>query len=425
MALPLRAGLPAPERDPLERLWRLDPDVRALVAVAACFGILLFGVEGFLSAAVYALALAPGVMILRAAVRCCPGAAEDGALARSALAGLFSALLILTYEHLVTFCVRLVTAAASRGAESSGIAAAVWLAFAEAFMVAALCEEWVKLRLARRALHFERAGAPTALLLHAASASAAFASLENVFYLNFSAVGADGGVSLATLLTRSVFCVPAHIAWGVSSAAGLAVHHLRSGRGGGGGAATLPWAALGGAMWPSLLLHGLWDYLLFLPTNLATVLVTRCERMDYPADAPAPSPFSTSSDGAVRRWLVWCAAADKQAMGLAMSLGLLRIFFLIGAVVLPAATVYVCHRRVHQLREFEASTGRGGEDASAVLDWAPAPQHEGGSADAEVGVAGLHASAPTRAHDIPAAEVLLPPPPLPPPHVSPPPLMLL
>jgi hypothetical protein len=44
--------------------------------------------------------------------------------------------------------------------------------------------------------------------------------------------------------------------------------------------------------------------------------------MEYPADVPAPSPFSTSSDGAVRRWLVWCAAADKQAMGLAMSLGL-------------------------------------------------------------------------------------------------------
>ena len=105
----LPAILEPPERDPLERFWRLEPDARALVAVAVCILILLLGVKGWISAAVYALALAPGVLVVRSVVRHHPGAAQDGALARSALAGLLFTLLILEYEELVDLCVSLIT----------------------------------------------------------------------------------------------------------------------------------------------------------------------------------------------------------------------------------------------------------------------------------------------------------------------------
>jgi hypothetical protein len=65
----LPAIIEPPERDPLERFWRLEPDSRALVAVL----ILLLGVKGWLSAAVYALALATGVLVVRSVVRHHPG----------------------------------------------------------------------------------------------------------------------------------------------------------------------------------------------------------------------------------------------------------------------------------------------------------------------------------------------------------------
>jgi hypothetical protein len=127
----MSGGLAPPERDPLERFWRLDPDLRSLVTAAACLFILLLGVRGFLSAGVYALALAPGVLIMRGVARRYPGVAEDSALARSALAGLLFTLLILEYEHVMDFCVMLITVEASADAEAFGVAAAVWLSFGQ------------------------------------------------------------------------------------------------------------------------------------------------------------------------------------------------------------------------------------------------------------------------------------------------------
>lgn len=147
----------------------------------------------------------------------------------------------------------------------------------QAFFVAALCEEWAKLRLARRALHFEGTTTPTALLLHAAAASHAFASLENVFYLNFRAADAHGSVPLAELFTRCVLVVPSHVTWGVAFAAGLAMHHfgeLLPVPGATVATPPLSWSAKGHIPWPSVLLHGLSDFLCFLPSTLSKVLVT-------------------------------------------------------------------------------------------------------------------------------------------------------
>lgn len=129
--MPLDMVLSAPERDLLAALWRLDPDVRACLCAAAILGVLLLGVKGYFAALVYAAALAPGLLFVRTAVRRHPGAAADGALARSALAGLLGTLIILEYEHVVHFCGLLITKTASAGNEASGVAATVWLAFAE------------------------------------------------------------------------------------------------------------------------------------------------------------------------------------------------------------------------------------------------------------------------------------------------------
>ena len=183
----LVAGIAAPERDPLSKLWSLDPDVRALVCVTLSFGILIFGVNGWLPCLVYVLAVAPGAVVIRSALRRYPGTVSNSALARSALAGVLGSLLILLYEELVQMAVFFVFIA--HGLQSGvSVASVVFLAIGEAFLTAALCEEWVKVRLTRRALHFEGVTTPTAVMLHAAAASAAFACLENVFYLNFRAV---------------------------------------------------------------------------------------------------------------------------------------------------------------------------------------------------------------------------------------------
>jgi hypothetical protein len=240
------------------------------------------------------------------------------------------------------------------------------LSHTQAFLVAALCEEWVKLRLARRALHFEVAMTPTSLLLHAAAASAAFASLENVFYLNFRAVDADGSVSLATLFIRCVLGVPSHVAYGVASAAGLALHHF----GGllptaGAVVPPLTWSALGRMLWPSVMVHGLWDFLIFLDANLSTVLLARCSRVLAAAsqtDAPSSTTTSSdSSDEALANAYELCGALDAQAAGLMVSIIALRICCLVAVFLLPVVAVYICRRRVLKVRALEVV----GEPASA------------------------------------------------------------
>ena len=121
---------------------------------------------------------------------------------------------------------------------------------AQAFFVAALLEETMKLRLARRAVHFESALSADAILLHALAASTAFASLENVFYLS-----APDGVGFVTVLVRCVVGVPCHAAEGIISAAGLVLHRMSAnGRDG-----TIGWREAFHILWPSVTLHGLWD----------------------------------------------------------------------------------------------------------------------------------------------------------------------
>jgi hypothetical protein len=250
--------------------------------------------------------------------------------------------------------------------------------------------------------------------LHAAAASAAFATLENVFYLNFRAADARGRVTMGTLLVRCVLGVPAHIAEGVTSAAGLALHHFGS-AGIAGMPPTLTWAALGRCLWPSVLLHGLWDFLLFLGGNLFLVIVERCKQvLPDAAPSPASAPCSSTdygfdySDGLDASMLEACANADGRVAALFKSLDALDICVLVGTVVLPLATAYVCRRRVLMVRAMEARPG-----------WTPPPVTP---ADAEAGAPFGGSAAPDQAsshHAAPAAWSYEPPPAPPPATVVP------
>ena len=323
----LAAGIATPERDPLAKLWALDPDVRALVCVALSFGILIFGVNGWLPCLVYVLAVAPGAVFMRSALWRYPGAVSNAALARSALAGVIGSLLILLYEQLVQMVVFFIFIA--HGLQSGiGVASVVFLAIGEAFLMAALCEEWVKVRLTRRALHFEGVTSPTAVMLHAAAASAAFACLENVFYLNFRAVDETGGTPrLVTIMIRCFLCVPIHIMWGVTSGAGLAMHHF-----GGSERGVLTWTALFHLMWPSTFIHGFWDVFIFLN--------------DY--------------------------------------LGDMTVQVLVAMLVLPPITGFVCRRRIMRLRQMEETMDLSGDAESGFLHASDGGERLGGSVPPQV-----------------------------------------
>jgi hypothetical protein len=260
-------------------------------------------------------------------------------------------------------------------------------------------------------LHFEGADTPTALLLHAAAASAAFATLENVFYLNFRAADAGGGVPLVTLLMRCLLGVPSHIAEGVMSAAGLALHHF-SGDLGAGGAPPLTWAVLGRILLPAVLLHGLWDFFIFIFINLRTVAVARCERVlsglapPPPAAGVAPSSSDYYYDDYATTKVVLQACSDlgadagRKVVDLLVSLNALDICNLVSAIVLPVATAYVCRRLVLEVRALEARLCTPG--------WTPPPVTPadaeaggpfGGSSAARSEPPALHRVAPARSYE--------------------------
>jgi hypothetical protein len=131
-----------------------------------------------------------------------------------------------------------------------------------------------------------------------------------------------------------------------------------------------------------VLLHGLWDFFIFLLNNLRTVAVARCLRVlsdlpqPPPAAAGAPSSSSDSSAASIAAALDECADADAQVADLLDSIAALSICALVAAVVLPAATAYVCHKRLQLVRKLEA---RGG----GAPRWTPpavlAPDEEAGT----------------------------------------------
>ena len=333
--------------------------------VALVVGVLVYALSGLLALGVYALALLPGLLLCRLAVRRWGNAAaagvdahglplavarEEGAeegtrntpepLCRTAIAGVLFTGLICVWEHSLELVLWLIVAAMiSGGAEQ--VTTATFTSLFEAYVVAAGVEEWVKLRITRRALAFEDAGTSSdRMLLHAVFGSAAFATLENVLYLSLRSENPSGGADIAILFIRTLICVPMHVAWGITSGCGLAMHHF------GGGGPVLTWGQSAAMLWPSMALHGTWALFIFLSSNFTELLVYRCDQVDQDAR------WSGDAD-----WLSSCLRRDARARQLHKSLTTANILVFVSFFLLPLFTLLVCMRRLRRLRELETGAG--------------------------------------------------------------------
>jgi PrsW family intramembrane metalloprotease len=360
--------------DPLRRLWQQPQYYQTLLVVACTVCTLVYALSGLVSVGVYALALLPGVLLCRWAVRRWgdehaggvdehglplpppPDGAEAGGelrvvqhratpetLCRTAVAGIVFTGLICVYERTLQLLLNLIEAAMIGGGGDDATVA-TFAALFQAYIVAAAVEEAVKLRLTQRALQFEPDAAASAkrLLLHSVFGSAAFATLENVLYLNLRSKDSPAdGVDVTSIVLRTLLCVPMHVAWGVCNACGLAMHHF-----GAGGGPVLPWVVLVSALGPSLALHGTWDFFIFLASNFQELLLNRCDSVEQ-----------DSRWNGEESWLASCVRRDGRARGLHKSLLTVEIMGLVSFFVIPLATLLVCRRRLRRLRELEEGGG--------------------------------------------------------------------
>ena len=238
---------------------------------------------------------------------------------------------------------------------------------AQAFFVAALLEETMKLRLARRAVHFESALSADAILLHALAASTAFASLENVFYLS-----APDGVGFVTVLVRCVVGVPCHAAEGIISAAGLVLHRMSAnGRDG-----TISWRAAFHILWPSVTLHGLWDAFAFLTQAFEAMLRDRCRQAagsgldNWETMQADYLPMSPTEEADVDK----CISTDAVAAKLSHVWDMLSLYTLLAFILLPCITLFVARRRLRKMRVMEQEAA--GHSSDSVGEHLPPPPEE-------------------------------------------------
>ncbi len=140
----------------------------------------------------------------------------------------------------------------------------IWVASAAtAFLSAAIPEEFFKHRVLRKFVaNHPDFDEPMDGIVYGAVASLGFATIENVLYC------LDGGVG--TALGRAVTAVPAHAAFGAIMGYTFARRHFAGKENG----------AWGPALWLSVLLHGLYDWVLFVITGITT----KYEESDIPDD---------------------------------------------------------------------------------------------------------------------------------------------
>jgi hypothetical protein len=384
-------GLQQPSIDPLQRFFAYGPDTRSVLAVSISLFIIIVTLSPW-NGIVYLGAVLPGYLTCRYALNKYPGHVTGEQFCRTVLVGILFTFFILVYEYLVELVV-LVTAPLVIGSHAdSGSYFVVGLeALGQAFLVAALCEEWIKFRITRRAVHVEGASNPTAIMLHAAAGSAAFASLENVLYCNFRTGG-----DIGTTITRAVLCIPAHIAWGISSGSAYALFRIRNGN-----ADVIPWGALIGIMGPSVLLHGIWDFVLFFSSAATSAYNKRrlmCLETDY---AGFSSGFGSDYAGLVSpnpsssEVFFNCLNSDPIANHLLNMVTNLYITILVMTFTLPFLSLYVMYARVKCLRAAEAVVG-------ADLEQPPQPSAS------DTDFVQIIQTVPSSSHD----QVIISPPPL-------------
>jgi len=163
----------------------------------------------------------------------------------------------------------------------------VYFALIEAFVVAALCEEWVKLLVVRRFI-YRRAEFNEVMdgIVYTVAAGLGFACMENILFV------ASGGMTVA--LTRAFTAVPLHAVCSALLGYSIGRAHFAA-------TAAEEERLLRGGLMLAVLVHGLYDFLLFVVPYWG------------PSTALGIFPLMLAAGIAVRRRIGWALREDRQA----------------------------------------------------------------------------------------------------------------
>jgi len=336
---PSRPTAPA-ARDRLAWFFALDPATRCVFAASFSFAFLLLMSLQMIKLAVYFVALLPGFLMCRRALHVYRHDVTQESFARSMLAGLSFTVLVFLCELAAGVVLELLSFLALGYGSVSYVAIT---SLVEAFVIAAWFEEKTKAAITQRAILFENASCASSILAHSIAGATAFATLENVLYLSMSSPGRKSALTLGVLFVRTFICVPLHICWGITNGAAIAIAKLApeaNSRLGNGlvlritaGPFSIP-ASRVSLIGPSVLLHGLWDFPLFMTHKSGAALKAYCVVTKQPPDQCWRNDFANSLN-------------MELLVGVMMSL----IFF----VVIPVWSFFVCWRRVKLLRTIESA----------------------------------------------------------------------
>ena len=330
----------AAPRDRLAWFFALDPATRCVFAAACSFAFLLLMSLQLISLAVYFVALLPGFVLCRRALHVYKHDVTQESFARSMLAGVLFTVVVFICELAAVFVLELLSTLIFGYATISYVAIT---SMVEAFVIAAWFEEKTKASVTRRAALFERADTGSSILAHSIAGATALATLENVVYLSMSSTGSGSAVKFSILFIRTFICVPLHICWAMSNGAGIAIAKLApeaNTRLGDGlslrvtaGPFSIPAASVS-ILGPSVILHGLWDFPLFMAHKGSAAIEQYCVDSNQPPDECWRNDFAN-------------------ALNMEVLVGLFMSFIFL--VCIPICSFFVCWRRVKLLRAIESA----------------------------------------------------------------------
>ena len=163
----------------------------------------------------------------------------------------------------------------------------VYFALIEAFVVAALCEEWVKLLVVRRFI-YRRVEFNEVMdgIVYTVAAGLGFACMENILFV------ASGGMTVA--LTRAFTAVPLHAVCSALLGYSIGRAHFAV-------TAADEERFLRGGLMLAVLVHGLYDFLLFVVPYWG------------PRTALGIFPLMLAAGIAVRQRIAWALREDRRA----------------------------------------------------------------------------------------------------------------
>jgi hypothetical protein len=317
-------------RDHLAWFFALEPATRCVFAAACSFAFVLLMSLHWFGLGVYLVALLPGVLLCRHTLDVYRQDVTQESFVQSVLAGLLFTLIVFLCELAAVFFLELLSVLSLGYSTISYVALT---SLFHAFLIAAWCEEKAKAAVTHRAIRFEKADTVSSILAHSIAGATALATLENVVYLagSTSAGNDDTAFTFAILFLRTFICVPLHICWGMSNGAGIAIDKLAP-------AASFH---LKGSLWlrptfvlfPSVILHGLWDFPLFMARKGGIAIVRYCEATNQIVEQCWRNDFAN-------------ALHAEYLVGLYM--------FVACLAAIPLISILACWKRVKLLRAIEA-----------------------------------------------------------------------